>query len=70
MAMTPTITKLDRILARNCLRCPVCKRARKYQAGFFYWLVRKVESWICPQCRAYKKVYGRQSHEPLEKTES
>jgi len=65
--MTPSteITDRDRRLARNCLRCPVCKRARKQQRGLFYWLVKRVESAFCPQCRAYAKVYGRRAHEPL-----
>jgi hypothetical protein len=24
-----------------------------------------IEGGMCPQCRAYEKVYGRKAHEPL-----
>lgn len=60
------ITEKDRELAKKCFQCPVCSRARKKQKGFFYWLVKKVESGFCPQCKAYEKVYGRKAHEPIE----
>ncbi len=59
------ITEKDRKLALGCLNCPVCKKARKDQKGFFFWFVRKIEGAFCPQCRAYEKVYGRKAHEPL-----
>jgi hypothetical protein len=50
---------LDRALAKVCANCPVCRRARKRQGGLAFWLVRHVESWLCPFCRAYERVYGR-----------
>jgi hypothetical protein len=59
-----TARKRDMALASVCLRCPVCRNARKKQAGAAYWLVRRVENRVCPFCRAYNRVYGRKSHEP------
>ena len=61
------ITPLDRSLARLCELCPVCRHARKSQAGFAYTVVRKVETAICPFCRAYERVHGRKAHEAGEK---
>jgi len=61
----PSITDKDRARAEVCKTCIACKRARKYQRGFWYWLVKRVEGSICPWCKAYEKVYGRKPHEPL-----
>jgi hypothetical protein len=58
-----TVGTRDRWLAGICLRCTVCKRARRKQRGFAFWLVGKVESRVCPFCRAYERVYGRKAHE-------
>ena len=58
------ITKKDRWMAQKCLDCMVCTRARKKQKGLAFWFVKKIESRICPFCRAYEKVYGRKAHEP------
>ena len=58
------ITGRDRTLARVCLACPACRRARRKQRGLAFELVKRVETRVCPFCRAYAKVYGRQSHEP------
>ena len=58
------ITALDRKMARVCARCPVCRHARQKQRGPAFWLVQKVETRICPFCRAYAKVYGRPAHAP------
>jgi uncharacterized protein CbrC (UPF0167 family) len=58
-------SKLDRALAKVCLNCVVCRRARKTQAGAAFWLVQTVEGAVCPFCRAYERVYGRKSHAPL-----
>jgi len=63
--MTEDITEKERRLAKKCLECPVCKRAREEQKGFCFWLVKVVESGICPNCKAYEKVHGRKAHEPL-----
>ena len=60
-----TASSLNRALAKVCVHCPVCRRARKTQGGVAFRLVQKVEAKICPFCRAYAKVYGRKSHEPL-----
>ncbi len=57
-------------LAKVCLRCPVCRRARKEQRGLAYWLTSKVEGKVCPFCRAYEQVYGRKPHEPLESAQN
>ncbi len=60
-----TVTELDRVLARVCELCPVCRRARATQAGVAFHLVRRIEADICPFCRAYAKIHGRKAHEPL-----
>ncbi len=60
-----TPSKLDEKLAAVCLRCPACRRARKRQRGFFFQLVRRVESRFCPFCRAYERVHGRKAHAPI-----
>jgi uncharacterized protein CbrC (UPF0167 family) len=59
------ITDRDRAMAQRCVECPVCKHARRKQRGMAFWLVKKVEGSVCPFCRAYEKVYGRKSHEPV-----
>jgi hypothetical protein len=64
MPHSPTTT-WDRKLARICQTCPVCRTARRRQAGAAFWLVQRVESRVCPFCRAYERVYGRKAHEPL-----
>jgi rubrerythrin len=58
------ITLKDMKLAENCLKCPVCKTARRKQRGFAFWFVKKIEHGVCPSCRAYEKVYGRKAYEP------
>lgn len=60
----PRVTEKDRQRAQKCLECPVCRRARRKQRGLAYWLVKKLEGRLCPNCRAYEKVYGRKAHEP------
>ncbi len=68
--MTKTkITQKDRERAQHCLECPVCNYARKKQKGIVFWFVKAVESRICPYGKAYEKVYGRRSHEPLPQTD-
>jgi len=64
MPHSPTTT-WDRKLARIRQTCPVCRTARRRQAGAAFWLVQRVESRVCPFCRAYERVYGRKAHEPL-----
>ena len=59
------ITEKDRKNARGCLECPLCRRAREKQKGIAFWFVKFLERGICPQCRAYEKVYGRKAHEPI-----
>ena len=59
------ITDKDRKLAKGCMDCPMCSYARKKQKGIIFWFVKRVESSLCPQCKAYEKVYGRKAHEPL-----
>jgi rubrerythrin len=55
--------QLNKALANVCLKCPVCRRARKRQYGAAYWLVQKVESHVCPFCRAYERVFGQKAYE-------
>jgi rubrerythrin len=57
--------KIDLVLAKVCLNCPVCRQSRKKQEGAAYWFTSKVEDRVCPFCNAYKRVYGRKAHEPL-----
>jgi hypothetical protein len=65
MAARTEITEKDRELARKCLECQVCKTGREKQRGLAYFIVKWVEGGICPQCKAYEKVYGRKAHEPI-----
>lgn len=58
------ITQQDRDRAQKCVDCPVCKPARVKQKGIAYWVVKNVEEGLCPNCKAYFKVYGRKAHEP------
>ena len=62
---TESITENDRKLAKQCLECPLCKRARYKQKGLIFWFVKKLEGSICPACKAYEKVYHRKAHEPM-----
>ena len=64
------ITERDREMARFCVECPVCSRARKKQKGLLFWLVMKVESGLCPYCKAYERVYGTKAHEPAPPAEA
>jgi hypothetical protein len=67
--MQQTITAKDREKAEVCLKkCPICTGARKNQKGFQFWFVKNIEGGICPNCKAYAKVYGRKAHEPLGKS--
>jgi len=59
------VTQKDRDRAKKCKDCPVCKRARKKQSGLAFWFVKRIEGRVCPNCKAYEKVYGIKAHEPL-----
>ena len=59
------INDADREKAKQCLECPICRRAREKQRGLAFWFVKKIESGICPACKAYEKVYHRKAHEPI-----
>ena len=60
------VTALDRTLARMCEVCPVCRHARKAQAGISFAIVKNVEVAICPFCKAYERVHGRKAHETVD----
>ena len=62
------ITEKDLARAKQCLECPFCKRAREKQKGLIFWFVKKLESSVCPACKAYEKVYHRKAHEPIPKS--
>ncbi len=62
-------TSLDRILAKVCMNCPVCRRARRKQSGLAFQLVKQAETKVCPFCRAYERVYGRKAHAPVANSE-
>ena len=55
-------SSIDKALARVCVNCLVCRRARRQQRGAAFWLVKQVEAKLCPFCRAYERVYGRKAH--------
>ncbi len=57
--------RVTSLLAAVCVRCPLCRRARRTQRGLAFRLVRLVEERACVFCRSYEKVYGRRPHEPL-----
>jgi hypothetical protein len=59
------ITKRQKWMAQRCVKCKLCKYARKKQKGLIFNMVR-LESRICPFCRAYERIYGRRSYEPYE----
>jgi hypothetical protein len=59
------IGPLTRLFSRGSETCPVCRCARRRQAGLAFWVVKTFES-VCPFCRAYEKVHGRKSHEPFQ----
>ena len=63
------VTEKDRAMAKKCLECPVCRRARTRQRGFAFWFVKVIEGGICPYCKAYERVYGRKAHEPTARPE-
>lgn len=62
--MPRELTNWDRRLARVCENCTLCRRARATQRGVAFAIVKKVEGWICPFCRAYARVHGRPAHAP------
>ena len=57
-------SRLTRWLAAFCDNCTLCRLAREKQRGLAYWLVRRVERYFCPFCRAYERVHGRKAFEP------
>lgn len=54
---------LDRLLAKVCANCPLCRTARAKGRGVAFWLVSRVERGVCPFCAAYERVTGRQAHQ-------
>lgn len=50
-------------MANVSASCFVCNLARRRQRGWVYEFVKRVEGRLCPFCRAYARVFGRQSHE-------
>jgi hypothetical protein len=60
-----TAVPLDRLLAKVCLNCPVCRHARRSQRGVAFQVLQKIESRFCPFCRAYERVFGRKAHERI-----
>jgi hypothetical protein len=57
------ITPLDRALSGICELCPVCRKARRSQAGIAFAIVKNIETSFCPFCRAYERVHGMKAHE-------
>lgn len=63
-------TAWDRALSRVCRSCLVCRRARAHPGGWASRLVQRVESRVCPFCRAYERVYGRPAHEGPDRSQA
>lgn len=59
-----SVSEKDRKMAKVCIECPVCRRARAKQQGVANWFVRNIEDGLCPFCKAYERVYGKKAHEP------
>jgi hypothetical protein len=59
----PDISALDKTLAKVCELCPVCLHARYHQQGVVFNFVKKIETDICPFCKAYERVHGQKAHE-------
>jgi uncharacterized protein CbrC (UPF0167 family) len=59
------VSSFDKALARVCVNCSVCRHARQQQNGVAFWLVKRVETKLCPFCRAYERVYRRKAHGAL-----
>jgi len=59
------ITEKDKEMAKRCVECPLCRRARRKQKGIAFWFVKTIEGSLCPYCKAYERVYGRKAHEPI-----
>lgn len=57
------ISEKDRAMAKRCVECQVCSRARKKQRGIAFWFVKLIEGSLCPYCAAYERVYGKKAHE-------
>jgi transposase-like protein len=62
---TRSASSFAKALAKFCLHCPVCRRARRRQRGVAFWLVKRIEAKSCPFCRAYERVRGRKAHERI-----
>jgi hypothetical protein len=62
---TRKASRLDLALAACCANCPLCRRARRQPSGLARTIVQRVETRVCPFCRAYERVYGRKAHEPV-----
>ena len=60
---TTEVASLDRILAKVCELCPFCLHARYHQEGMVFDFVKRIESDICPFCKAYERVHGKKAHE-------
>lgn len=63
---TTQASKSDIALANVCANCPVCRRARHRQRSLAFWVVKTVETKVCPFCRAYERVHGRKAHSPVK----
>ncbi|GAB6271798.1 MAG TPA: hypothetical protein DHO02_00190 [Syntrophaceae bacterium] len=64
-SVSSKITDKDRKMAQVCVKCPVCRHARKKQKGAAFWFVKKIEGKLCPFCKAHERVYGRKAHQPI-----
>lgn len=54
------VTEGDRLRAERCARCATCARARTRPRSLTRWYVVHIGRFVCPNCRSYERVYGRQ----------
>jgi hypothetical protein len=70
MSEEAAITEQDRRNALVCIDCRMCRYARRKQKGILFWFVKVLEGGLCPKCKAFAKVTGRQPHDPLPEEEA
>jgi len=61
-------SSFDKALARVCVSCPVCRRARQRQRGMAFGLVKQVEANLkasLDETEAFRLFYLRQNLDRL-----
>lgn len=55
--------------ALNCVDCGICKRARVKQKGIAYFFVKYIDRKVCPDCKAFEKVFNRPAFDRVSEEE-